>query len=59
MDSLFINPSPSRVWYSKTMKEDIPVVDCDLCWNPYWEDQLTDGLCPTCGENDLESFFEE
>jgi len=30
------------------MKEDIPVVDCDQCWNPYWEDQLIDGLCPTC-----------
>ena len=40
------------------MSDDIPVEDCDLCLNPFWADQLTDGLCPTCGVNDLESFFE-
>jgi len=38
---------------------DINVQDCDQCLNPYWEDQLENGLCPTCGENDLASFFEE
>ena len=37
---------------------DINVQDCDQCLNPYWEDQLENGLCPTCGENDLASFFE-
>lgn len=40
------------------MSDDIPVEDCDQCLNPFWADQLTDGLCPTCGVNDLESFFE-
>jgi len=37
---------------------DINVQDCDQCLNPFWEDQLKSGLCPTCGENDLASFFE-
>jgi hypothetical protein len=37
---------------------DIPVQDCDQCLNPFWEDQLEAGLCLTCGENDLSSFFE-
>jgi len=39
--------------------KDIPVVDCDQCLNPYWEDELTLGLCPTCNTNDLSGFFEE
>jgi len=31
------------------MSDDIPVVDCEQCWNPHWEDQLdSNGLCPTC-----------
>ena len=36
---------------------DIPAVDCDQCLQPTWADDLYDGLCPTCGVNDLESFF--
>ena len=40
--------------------KDIPVVDCEQCWNPHWEDQLdSNGLCPTCNTNDLSGFFEE
>ena len=27
---------------------DIHVQDCDNCWNPYWEDELVDGLCSKC-----------
>ena len=27
---------------------DIEVQDCDECWNPYWEDQLTGGVCVNC-----------
>ena len=37
---------------------DILVKDCDQCLNPFYEDQLTEGLCPNCSENDLSSFFE-
>ena len=25
---------------------------CDKCWNPYWEDQLTDGICAKCQDNE-------
>jgi len=28
----------------------IPVVDCDNCWHPFWEDELVNGLCPVCQE---------
>ena len=31
---------------------EIEVQDCDQCWNPYWADQLTDGLCVTCKDNE-------
>jgi len=27
---------------------DIHVQDCDKCWNPFWEDELTEGLCTDC-----------
>ena len=27
---------------------EIEVQDCDECWNPYWADQLTDGVCVNC-----------
>ena len=40
------------------MAKDIFVQDCDQCLNPFYEDQLSEGLCPNCGENDLASFFE-
>ena len=36
-----------RVCYYIFMKE-IHVEDCDKCWNPYWEDELVDGLCSEC-----------
>ena len=26
----------------------IHVQDCDECWNPYWEDELVNGLCADC-----------
>jgi len=50
-------PSLSRVWYSKCMK-DIEAVDCDQCLQPTWADDLYDGLCSTCSQNDLSGFFE-
>ena len=31
---------------------DIEVQDCDKCWNPYWEDQLTNGVCANCQDNE-------
>jgi len=37
---------------------DIPVVDCDQCLQPVWEDELYDGLCKNCNQNDLSEFFE-
>lgn len=37
---------------------DIPVVDCDQCLQPVWEDELYDGLCKNCNQNDLSGFFE-
>ena len=48
----------ARLGYGEESMADINVQDCDQCLNPYWEDQLKNGLCPTCGENDLASFFE-
>jgi hypothetical protein len=48
----------ARLGYGKEDMVDIPVQDCDQCLNPFWEDQLEAGLCPTCGENNLSSFFE-
>ena len=36
----------------------IPVEDCDQCLNPYWQDQLTDGLCSSCSVDDVAGFFE-
>ena len=48
----------ARLGYGKESMADINVQDCDQCLNPYWEDQLENGLCPTCGQNDLASFFE-
>jgi len=32
------------------MTEYIPVVDCEYCWNPFWEDELVEGLCYKCRE---------
>jgi hypothetical protein len=37
---------------------DIPVVDCEQCLQPVWENDLYDGLCSTCSQNDLSGFFE-
>jgi len=27
---------------------DIHVQDCDECLHPFWEDELTDGVCERC-----------
>ena len=27
---------------------DIFVSDCDECLHPFWEDELTDGMCERC-----------
>ena len=40
------------------MMGDIPVVDCDQCLQPVWEDETYDGLCKNCSQNDLSGFFE-
>ena len=37
---------------------DIEAVDCDQCLQPTWADDLYDGLCSTCSQNDLSGFFE-
>ena len=37
---------------------DIPVVDCDQCLQPVWEDETYDGLCKNCSQNDLSGLFE-
>jgi len=37
---------------------DIPVVDCEQCLQPVWENDIYDGLCSTCSQNDLSGFFE-
>jgi len=37
---------------------DIPVVDCDQCLQPVWENEIYDGLCKNCSQNDLSGFFE-
>jgi len=29
---------------------DIYTTDCDVCWHPYWEDELVNGVCPGCQE---------
>jgi len=42
----------------RRMMADIPVVDCDQCLQPVWEDELYDGLCKNCNQNDLSGFFE-
>jgi len=31
---------------------EIEVQDCDKCWNPYWADQLIDGVCANCQDNE-------
>jgi len=28
--------------------------DCDVCLHPYWEDQLTNGICEGCQEYEEE-----
>ena len=30
---------------------DVPVADCDECLNPYWEDELINGVCERCTES--------
>jgi len=33
---------------------DIFVKDCDVCYHPYWEDELINGVCPGCQEYEEE-----
>jgi len=33
---------------------DIFVRDCDVCYHPYWEDELINGVCPGCQEYEEE-----
>ena len=48
----------ARLGYGKECMADIPVVDCDQCLQPVWENELYDGLCKNCNQNDLSGFFE-
>jgi len=48
----------ARLGYGEESMTDIPAVDCDQCLQPTWADDLYDGLCSICSQNDLSGFFE-